>query len=228
MADNDTGVILVTNHEISPELAIEVGRVGGFTAVEYGLLGENSPNNGRRASGLFEAADRLIKAGANRVLIIPVYPQWPDGRRGAALEDAISDIRDNYAEVDFILVPFAIDVQQHAQLLVQSLKNGESLPQDPCIPLDRVPAGRRAILQHLGGGNELISRLAALGLIPGSPVRVIQNFGAGPLIVAVRGTRLALGREEAHKLLVREPGHHRLPGRAGRFHPHRRGGHFGK
>jgi Fe2+ transport system protein FeoA len=31
---------------------------------------------------------------------------------------------------------------------------------------------------------------------------MVQNYGNGPLIVLVRDTRIALGRGEAHKVLV--------------------------
>jgi len=31
---------------------------------------------------------------------------------------------------------------------------------------------------------------------------MVQNFGRGPIIVMVRGTRIALGRGEAQKIIV--------------------------
>jgi Fe2+ transport system protein FeoA len=45
-------------------------------------------------------------------------------------------------------------------------------------------------------------RLTSLGFTPGVEVYMVQNFGLGPLIVLVRGTRVALGRGEAHKIQV--------------------------
>jgi ferrous iron transport protein A len=50
----------------------------------------------------------------------------------------------------------------------------------------------------------LVNRLATLGFIPGQRVDMVQNFGVGPLIVSVQNTRIALGRGEARKILVRE------------------------
>ena len=52
------------------------------------------------------------------------------------------------------------------------------------------------------GGHGVLSRLAALGFTPGARLRVIQNFGHGPILVALRDTRVALGRGEASKILV--------------------------
>jgi ferrous iron transport protein A len=52
------------------------------------------------------------------------------------------------------------------------------------------------------GGRGLVSRLAALGFIPGAAIRVLQARNGGPLVVLVRDTRVALGRGEAMKVLV--------------------------
>jgi ferrous iron transport protein A len=49
----------------------------------------------------------------------------------------------------------------------------------------------------------LASRLAALGLIPGTVVTVLGNAGAGPVIIEARGGRLALGRGQAARIIVR-------------------------
>lgn len=91
------------------------------------------------------------------------------------------------------------------------------------VPLSALPPHRPGTVQQLTGGREFVSRLAALGFIPGCPIEVIQNFGVGPLIVAIRDTRIALGRQEADKVRVR-PG--RGFGRRRRPHHwrHRRGG----
>jgi len=42
--------------------------------------------------------------------------------------------------------------------------------------------------------------MASLGFTPGAKVRMLQNFGHGPLIVLLRDTRVALGRGEARKV----------------------------
>lgn len=52
------------------------------------------------------------------------------------------------------------------------------------------------------GGHQFLSRLASLGFTPGASLRVVQNFGHGPIIVNLRDTRVALGRGEASKILV--------------------------
>jgi ferrous iron transport protein A len=54
----------------------------------------------------------------------------------------------------------------------------------------------------LSGGRGLVSRLAALGFLPGAPVDMVRNDGHGPIIVKVRQARVALGRREATRITV--------------------------
>lgn len=70
-------------------------------------------------------------------------------------------------------------------------------------PLSSVPAGSHAIVHSLQGGRAFRSRAATLGFTVGAPITVLQNYGHGPMIVSVRGVRVALGRAEADKVLVR-------------------------
>jgi Fe2+ transport system protein FeoA len=68
--------------------------------------------------------------------------------------------------------------------------------------LSQVEQGTKVYIQSLHEGNELNRRLTSLGFTPGVDVEIIQNFGRGPMIVMVRGTRVALGRGEAEKISV--------------------------
>ncbi len=70
------------------------------------------------------------------------------------------------------------------------------------MPLTKVDAGVKAILQTVTGGRQLRGRLAALGLLPGTELRVVQNSGQGPFIVSVRGSRIVLGRGMAARMEV--------------------------
>ena len=76
-------------------------------------------------------------------------------------------------------------------------------PQNSAFPLSALRAGETGTITEVSGGHHLRSRMLALGLTPGAGVTVLQNYGHGPLIVRVRGTRVALGRGEASKVLVR-------------------------
>lgn len=72
--------------------------------------------------------------------------------------------------------------------------------------LDQLPCGSLVKVHALRGGSLLASRLAALGLTPGTPLVVLRNNTHGPLLVMVRETRLAMGRGEAAKILVERTG----------------------
>jgi ferrous iron transport protein A len=70
------------------------------------------------------------------------------------------------------------------------------------VPLTALQPGQIGLIHRLRGGHRFVSRLAALGFTPGATVTVTRNHGIGPLIVAVRGTQVALGRGEAGHVLV--------------------------
>lgn len=73
----------------------------------------------------------------------------------------------------------------------------------PTLMLSMVSSQQRVRLVEIRGGRRLRKRLADLGLTLGTSLRVIQAYGAGPMIIAVRqDTRMALGRGIAHKLIV--------------------------
>jgi len=69
-------------------------------------------------------------------------------------------------------------------------------------PLCDLPTRARGIVRQLAGGKNFTNRAVCMGLIPGAEIRVIQNYGRGPLIILVQGARLALGRGEANHVLV--------------------------
>ncbi len=60
--------------------------------------------------------------------------------------------------------------------------------------LSEVGVGETVRIAGIEHGHGLRMRLLAMGVTPGVPVRVIQRVPGGPCIVAVRGTRVALGR----------------------------------
>ena len=68
-------------------------------------------------------------------------------------------------------------------------------------PLSMAAAGQELRLVEIQAGRRLTHRLAELGLTPGVTLRVVQKNG-GPLLISVRGSRIAIGRGMAHKLLV--------------------------
>jgi ferrous iron transport protein A len=70
------------------------------------------------------------------------------------------------------------------------------------VSLSTIANGESVRIQRIESGHTLLSRLATLGFTPGAQLQVVQNRGRGPLIVSVRGGRVALGRGEATKIMV--------------------------
>jgi len=70
------------------------------------------------------------------------------------------------------------------------------------LPLSDLQTGEMAYLVGTMTGRHSASRLASLGFTPGVIIQMTQNYGHGPLVVIVRGTRVALGRHEAAHILV--------------------------
>jgi len=53
-------------------------------------------------------------------------------------------------------------------------------------------------------GRTLMARLAAMGIRRGAELVVVRKSGTGPLIIAVGGSRMALGNSVAHQITVAE------------------------
>jgi ferrous iron transport protein B len=62
--------------------------------------------------------------------------------------------------------------------------------------------GKKAVIRRLEGGRSVLSRLAAMGFTPGAVVTVLRSSDHGPLLVSLRGSRVALGRGEAAHIFV--------------------------
>jgi Fe2+ transport system protein FeoA len=68
--------------------------------------------------------------------------------------------------------------------------------------LSDLETGNHAFVLSLGSGKAITRRLTSLGFTPGVEIVMTQNYGHGPLVVTVRGTRVALGRQEALTIQV--------------------------
>lgn len=79
----------------------------------------------------------------------------------------------------------------------------------PCISiqtsmLDQIEKGEHVTLLALQCGRAIASRMTSLGFTPGVQIEMVQNYGKGPLVVNLRGTRVAIGRGEAGKIVVQK------------------------
>lgn len=71
------------------------------------------------------------------------------------------------------------------------------------VPLIALYPGEEAWVVGFRGGRGLSQRLVELGFTPGERVRVLSAGWGGPVLVEIRGSRIALGRGIAAKIMVR-------------------------
>ena len=68
--------------------------------------------------------------------------------------------------------------------------------------LSSVDQGKEVTLIDIDGGRGIRSKLYSMGLVPGVKLTVLRGNCAGPTMVAVRDSRLAIGRGMAQKIIV--------------------------
>lgn len=70
------------------------------------------------------------------------------------------------------------------------------------MPLAMVAPGEVVTVVGVRAGWGLTRRLADMGLVPGTTLRVINSQMPGPIIIDLRGSRLVLGYGVAQKIMV--------------------------
>jgi len=64
-------------------------------------------------------------------------------------------------------------------------------PLDVCLTVTSIDAG-----------HEATARLTSMGIFPGEKLRLLRKSANGPLVLEVKGTRVAVGRGLGMKVLV--------------------------
>ncbi|MCK5218936.1 transcriptional repressor [bacterium] len=74
------------------------------------------------------------------------------------------------------------------------------------VTLSAISNGHRAQVTRLEGGLGLQRRLREMGIVPGTEIEVLSNQFAGPFLIRVRGSRLAIGHHITHKIIAQQLG----------------------
>jgi ferrous iron transport protein A len=69
------------------------------------------------------------------------------------------------------------------------------------FPLNHFPSGSKVTISSFLGGNGARSRLYAMGLTPGTTIRITSS-GGGPCRMKVRDSELVLGQGLAAKIMA--------------------------
>ncbi|OPL12189.1 MAG: hypothetical protein AVO38_03960 [delta proteobacterium ML8_D] len=68
--------------------------------------------------------------------------------------------------------------------------------------LSNTDTEREVTLIDISGGVGIRSRLYSMGLVPGVSLRVLNRNGRGPVIIALKDSRLVIGYGMASKIIV--------------------------
>ena len=75
------------------------------------------------------------------------------------------------------------------------------------MPLSALSVGERGVIVDFSGGSNLRKKLSDMGLIADQEVEVLSK--TGPVILSVKGSRLAVGKGISHKILVKPIGNNK-------------------
>jgi DtxR family transcriptional regulator, Mn-dependent transcriptional regulator len=86
-------------------------------------------------------------------------------------------------------------------LMAISVSPGEEVP-DEEIPMSMLRTGEVGVLKSYTGGKGMLGRCLSMGFTPGSTVKMVENFGRGPVLARVHDVEVALGQGMAAKIMV--------------------------
>ena len=70
------------------------------------------------------------------------------------------------------------------------------------MPLAMLPENKEAKVVEVRGGRGLVRRLSELGFTPGAKVKILFSNSPGPMLIDVKGSRIALGRGLLMRIIV--------------------------
>ena len=70
------------------------------------------------------------------------------------------------------------------------------------MPLAMLPENEEAKVVEVRGGRGLVRRLSELGFTPGTRVKILFSNSPGPIVIDVKGSRIALGRGLLMRIIV--------------------------
>ena len=62
--------------------------------------------------------------------------------------------------------------------------------------------GEKGVVVRILGGQTACKRLNELGFVPGTEIKLVNKISSGPVMIQVKGSKLALGRGLANKVEV--------------------------
>ena len=80
----------------------------------------------------------------------------------------------------------------------------DEIKDEGTILLSQASCNKTYMVVRILGGTFLHARLHSMGVVPNETLKIVLRTGGGPIAIAIKGVRLALGRGISHKIEVRE------------------------
>ncbi len=87
-------------------------------------------------------------------------------------------------------------------LMARPLSSEDEAVSPEEIALSKLTSGESGIIKSFAGGRGMLGRCLSMGFTPGSLVKMLENFGSGPVLVRIHDTEVALGRGLVQKMTV--------------------------
>lgn len=68
--------------------------------------------------------------------------------------------------------------------------------------LSDLKSGGAWMIKSVNAGVRLFNRLASMGICDGTEINLIKNNASGPVIIEVNGSKFAIGRSMAEKIVI--------------------------
>jgi len=69
-------------------------------------------------------------------------------------------------------------------------------------PLYMMHQGQNLTIVEIHGGYGFVNRMKEMGFIPGEKIELLSPGHPGPVIVKIKGSKIAIGHGMAHKIIV--------------------------
>ncbi len=93
-----------------------------------------------------------------------------------------------------------VDVDINDQQYVCSI--GDEELEESAKSLLQLEVNQKGIIVLIAGGRTACKRLNEMGLVPGVEIELVNRINSGPVMIKVKGSKLALGRGLAAKVMV--------------------------
>ncbi len=193
-------------HIDSPE--IEKGLANVLGDVDTCPHGHTIPDENGKFNT--ERAVPLSKTTSKKVYIAAIAEETPRilknieklGLRPGMAVTVLQKNKNGSIDVEVDHQRISLDSEIPGILLVRPLPAEKPAAVEEEIPLIKLATGQTGYIRSYKGRRAMLGRCLSLGFTPGSTVKMVENYGRGPVLVKVHDTQVALGRGLAEKILV--------------------------